>query len=184
MKMRKERDREIQERNATDKIEREAERKRKADEADEKKRLQMESVKNYTGYLGQKRNKGNKRITEREKKRKVLRVGGNGKWWVLTVFGRFSVIIIIFRYFSSFFLLFSAIFSIFHTLRIDRQKRTSKHRPFNQRETGRKSGNLANPSGIVRTRKVRFRDGGGQSKIPDKSTTSSDLYVASKKRLG
>lgn len=72
MKMRKERDREIQERNAKEKVEREAERKRKADEAEEKKRIQMESVKNYTGYLGQKRNKGNKRITEREKKRKVL----------------------------------------------------------------------------------------------------------------
>merc|ERR1712066_695058 len=73
MKIRKERDQAIQERNQKERAEREAEAKRKAEELEEKKRIQYESVKNYTGYLGQKRNKGRKgKVTEREKKRKIL----------------------------------------------------------------------------------------------------------------
>ena len=116
MKMRKERDREIQERNAKEKVEREAERKRKADEAEEKKRIQMESVKNYTGYLGQKRNKGNKRITEREKKRKVLLVVENSDFWSFSIiFLPFSVISSFYGHFQLFCGHFQASFNFIFT---------------------------------------------------------------------
>ena len=48
IKVRQERDRAIQERNARERAEREAEIARKAAEAEEKKRVQLESVKNYS----------------------------------------------------------------------------------------------------------------------------------------